>query len=112
MEKGRECSPQRTGRFGRLQERGKEETSSSSSEASQDSPAGFCGRKAARRQSLLRNSPDRIGKTGAVGGGRRNAGDTRPESAGQAASRFLETGLLLGVSALFLAGLIFAKLYR
>ena len=39
MEKGRECSPQRAGRFGRLQERGKEETSSSSSEASQDSPS-------------------------------------------------------------------------
>ena len=93
---------------------GKEETSSSSSEASQDSPADSAEGESGPETKAPAEQPGQDWENWSRGqAGVGMPGIPGSESAGQAASASLETGLLLGVSALFLAGgLIFARLYR
>ena len=93
---------------------GKVETSSSSSEASQDSPADSAEGESGPETEPPAEQPGQDWENWSRGqAGVGMPGIPGSESAGQAASASLETGLLLGVSALFLAGgLIFAKLYR
>ena len=83
---------------------GKEETSSSSSEASQDSPADSAEEESGPETEAPAEQPGQDQENWSRGqAGVGIPGIPGSESAGQAASASLETGLLLGVSALFLA---------